>query len=134
MTKAEPNFRPALARAKGLGTAHEGVRHWWGQRLSALLLIPLSLWFVMSLGRHLNSDYQTLVVWIAQPWIGTALALLISSLFYHTYLGLVVIVEDYIHSPFGKYFSILFVRTFCLGLFTLSLFFILRIAILGTSL
>lgn len=131
MTKTQ-DLRPPLARAKGTGSAHEGVKQWLGQRLSALLLIPLSIWFVIGLVRHHNADYQTVVSWIAQPWIGAALALLISAMFYHAYLGLLVIIEDYIQSPGWKYFSILNVRLFCLLLSFLSLFFILRIVILGT--
>jgi succinate dehydrogenase / fumarate reductase, membrane anchor subunit len=91
-------MRSPLARAMGLGSAKEGVGHWWAERASAVALIPLTLWFVASIIAHIQSDYATFIAWLRTP-IGTILMILLQvALFYHTALGLQVVVEDYVHS------------------------------------
>lgn len=64
MTKA--NTRTSLARATGLGSANSGVEHWWAQRVTAIALLPLALWFAASIIAHVDSNYcrsHTLEVW-----------------------------------------------------------------------
>ena len=90
------DFRTPLSRVKGLGSAKEGTTHFWHQRLTALLLIPLVLWFGFSLAA-LPVAHGTLLSWVQQPWVTVALVLLISAAFYHAQLGLQVVIEDYVH-------------------------------------
>jgi len=85
-------------RTQGLGSAREGVRHWWMQRVTALALIPLTLWFAASLIAYIRDDYSVLILWLRNPFTSVAMVLLLTALFYHMALGLQVVVEDYVHN------------------------------------
>lgn len=101
------NMRTPLARARGLGSAKEGLSHWWAQRLTALALIPLTLWFVFSLAAHLGQDFAAVTGWISSPLVTVALILYLGALFYHSQLGLEVVVEDYVHTKSLKLAAII---------------------------
>ena len=96
------------------------------------MLIPLSLWFVMGILCHTQEGYDVTLKWVAQPWNSTALALFFGAMFYHSSLGLTIIIEDYIHHPGWKAWAILKVKILHLVFAVLSWFFILRIMITGT--
>jgi succinate dehydrogenase / fumarate reductase membrane anchor subunit len=91
------DFRTPLSRVKGLGSAKDGTSHFWHQRLTAIALIPLVLWFAFGLA-SLPTDYDSLTAYIQQPVIAVALILLIVMLFYHAQLGLQTVLEDYVSS------------------------------------
>ena len=96
------SLRSDVARARGLGAAKEGVQHWWGQRLSALALIPLGLWLVIALVCHAGADRASIVQWLGSPFTLGALALTLLAVFYHAALGLQAVIEDYIHAKGAK--------------------------------
>ena len=108
-------MRSPLARAIGLGSAREGVGPWWAERVSAVALIPLTLWFAASIIAHTGSDYATLVAWLRAPLVATLMILLLIALFHHTALGLQVVIEDYIHSGV-KFAAVIAVRLGCFAL------------------
>src|SRR5688572_3588582 len=89
--------RPPLARAQGLGSARSGSRHWWLQRVTALALAPLIVWFVLSFTALISADHRTYSQWISSPLNATLMIALVAMLFYHMALGLQVIAEDYLH-------------------------------------
>ncbi len=96
------SLRSPLGRVLGFGPAREGVGHWWVQRVTAVALIPLTLWFVISLlGRQLQS-YDAMRGWLGQPWVAVLTILLIMTLAWHSKLGIEVVVEDYVHGKFAK--------------------------------
>ncbi len=103
-------MRTPLGRALGLGSAKEGVGHWWAQRMSALALVPLTVWFVASLVAMAGADYFAIRDWIGSPVVAGLLVLLIVATFYHTALGLQVIIEDYVHHPAVKFAGLLTVN------------------------
>jgi len=96
------SMRSPLGRVRGLGSAREGVGHWWAQRMTSLALVPLALWFVASLVTLTGADFATARAWIAAPVPASLLVLLIVATFYHGALGLQVIVEDYVHHEGAK--------------------------------
>jgi len=96
------SFRTELGRVRGLGAAKEGVHHWWMQRVSAIGLLPLVLWFVIALIDHTAADYAATRAWLASPLTFGLMVLLIGATFYHAQLGLQVVIEDYIHGEGGK--------------------------------
>ncbi|MHA1151554.1 MAG: succinate dehydrogenase, hydrophobic membrane anchor protein [Alphaproteobacteria bacterium] len=96
------SMRSPLGRVRGLGSAREGVGHWWAQRMTSLALVPLALWFVASLVGLTGADHATARAWIATPVPASLLVLLIVATFYHGALGLQVIVEDYVHHEGAK--------------------------------
>ncbi|MCA1778601.1 MAG: succinate dehydrogenase, hydrophobic membrane anchor protein [Xanthomonadaceae bacterium] len=89
-------FRNPLATAHNHGSAGSGVDHWWAQRFSAILLVPLVAWLVWGLTVLTGADYATAREWIAAPWNSTMAILLIVTSFYHARLGLQVVIEDYV--------------------------------------
>ncbi len=109
-------MRSPLARAIGLGSAKEGVGQWWAERVSAIALIPLTLWFVALIITHTGSDYATFIAWLRTPLATILMTLLLIALFHHTALGLQVVIEDYVHSG-AKFAAVIAVR---LGCFTLA--------------
>jgi succinate dehydrogenase / fumarate reductase membrane anchor subunit len=124
------NMRSPLARAIGLGSAKEGVGAWWAERVSAVALIPLTLWFAASIIAHTGSDYATFIVWLRTPLAAILMILLLVALFYHTALGLQVVIEDYVHSTI-KFATVIAVRLGCCALATAGVVSILRIALSG---
>ena len=87
--------RTPLARARGLGSAKDGVGHWWAQRLTAIALIPLVVWFAVSLVMLSGADYATVRAWIGSPLVMVLLILVIGVGLHHGQLGLQVVLEDY---------------------------------------
>jgi succinate dehydrogenase / fumarate reductase, membrane anchor subunit len=92
------SLRSPLSRVEGLGSAKDGTAHWLAQRITAVALIPLTLWLMFSLTTLPALDYDTVRVWLSVPVTGLLAVLLIAVTTYHSYLGTTVIVEDYIHS------------------------------------
>jgi succinate dehydrogenase / fumarate reductase membrane anchor subunit len=90
-------YRTPLSKVRGLGPASEGAAHWWMQRLTAVALVPLTLWFGFSVAALSGADYAALVSWIRLPAVSVFLIVLIIAALYHMQLGLKVIVEDYVH-------------------------------------
>lgn len=125
------HFRTPIAEVKVQGSARKGVAHWRRQRVSAMVLVPLGIWFLLELLRHTQADYHAVLAWAAQPWVGAALALFMGLVFYHGALGLQVVIEDYVPHPFWQMTLIIKVKALSLALAVLSWFFIIRIAIIG---
>ncbi len=90
------SFRSPLGTARGLGSAKAGTEHWMVQRLTAIALLPLTLWFVWSLLCMAGADYATFTAWLANPLIAVLMSAFSLMLFYHAALGLQVVVEDYV--------------------------------------
>lgn len=96
------SVRTPMARVRGLGSAKDGTGHWWMQRLSSLALIPLGIWFVASVIATAGADFTAMRAWIGSPVVAALLILVIVAAFYHAYLGLQVVVEDYVHHHGAK--------------------------------
>lgn len=92
---------------KKQGSAKSGVHHWWAQRLSALVLIPLSIWFVASLAQMPFINYDVVLGWLRSTFNASALIVMMLSILYHAALGMQVVYEDYIHNEGVKVASIL---------------------------
>ena len=110
MSEAGRTFRTELGRVRGLGAAKEGVHHWWMQRVSAIALVPLTLWFVIALVAHTGADYATARAWLGSPVTFGLMVLLVGATFYHAQLGLQVVIEDYIHREGWKIALILLTK------------------------
>lgn len=123
------NLRTPLAVVLGTGSAGDGVAHWWAQRVTALALVPLSLWFVVSLvGMPLN-DYAAVTIWIGAGWNPVWLALLLLAVCWHSRLGVQVVVEDYVHGPALKLASLLLNNAAHAVLLAAGVYAVLRIAL-----
>jgi succinate dehydrogenase / fumarate reductase membrane anchor subunit len=125
-------LRSPLGRAIGLGSAKEGVEHWWLQRITAVALVPLSLWFVIAIIRLVGADSDSVRDWVGNPLPATMLVLLLIATFYHASLGLQVVIEDYIHAELTKLGLVIIVRLGCVALAVAGMFAVLSMAV-GTS-
>jgi len=92
-----PDTRTALARVRGLGAARSGVQHWWAQRLTAVALVPLSIWWVAGMIAHTGATRVEALAWIARPVNATLTILTLAMVFHHGQLGIQVVIEDYVH-------------------------------------
>ncbi len=99
-----------MSRVLGTGSAKDGTGHWWAQRVTAVALVPLTLWFVISLLALPGLDYATVHAWASLPSNGFLASLTVAVLAYHGFLGTNVIIEDYVHSAGTKIASLLLLR------------------------
>ena len=113
------SFQSDLGRVKGLGSSKSGTSHWWAQRVSALALIPLTLWFIYSVIKFIGMDLFAFRAWLNEPGSVLLLSLFLIALFYHMQLGLQVVIEDYVHSEKNKIFLLLS-NKFAAALFAIS--------------
>ena len=102
--------RTPLARARGPGSAKDGVGHWWAQRLTAIALIPLVVWFAISLVMLSGADYTVVRAWIGSPLVMMLLGLTIAVGLHHAQLGMQVVIEDYVGGDGWKLALIVIVK------------------------
>jgi len=121
-------LRNPLERAINHGSAGSGVHHWWAQRFSAILLVPLTVWLVWTLAVLAGADYATARDWIAAPWNAAMAILLVGATFYHARLGLQVVIEDYVHRRALEVALQILVATAALAGAVVSMIAILKVA------
>ncbi|HUB14815.1 MAG TPA: succinate dehydrogenase, hydrophobic membrane anchor protein [Acetobacteraceae bacterium] len=103
-------LRSPLGRARGLGAAHQGARHWWAQTLTSIALVPLSLWFVCGMVRLIGASRHDVVAWLSGPVPVVLMIALVIATFHHMQLGVQVVIEDYVHQPAVRLTSLLLVK------------------------
>ena len=108
------NMRTPLSRARGLGSAKKGTHHFWMQRVTALANIPLTLFLVAALVVHAGADYQTMIAFLGNPFVGVVMLLLVVSAIYQMRLGLQVVIEDDIQGEASKLLAIIANNSFAL--------------------
>ena len=123
------SYKTPLARVVGLGSAKDGSSHWWWQRLTALALVPLTLWFIFSISTLTGECVADIRGWMESPLTATLLIAFVVSLFYHAQLGVQVVVEDYVHHEGMKVGTILAVKFLSVMLVISSTISILRVAL-----
>ena len=121
------SLRSPISRARGLGSARDGVEHWWLQRVTAVALVPLVLWLSVALIALPGTDYATVIAWLREPLTTILVVLLLIALFYHTALGLQVVIEDYVHSDRTKFPMLIVMHLSCFALGVAGIIAVLRI-------
>jgi len=123
------SLRSPLSKVIGRGSAGEGVGHWWVQRVTAVALLPLTAWFVISLLGEPLQSYDAMRGWLGQPWVAVLTILLVITLAWHSKLGVQVVVEDYVHAK-GAKTTLLLLSTFVhIGAAVAGIFAILVLAL-----
>ena len=118
-----------LNRVLGLGSAKSGVEHWWAQRLTAVALIPLGLWLVAALaGGPDELSYAAVVALIQAPFNSVMLILALFALSYHSHLGVQMVIEDYVHTPAVKVFSLVAASFAHIAVAVAGIFAVLKVA------
>ncbi len=123
------SLRSPLGRVLGLGTAKDGTSHWWAQRVSGAGLAILGLWFAWAIATLPGYDHTTAVNFIGEPVNVVLLLLLTVTMGYHSYLGVQVVIEDYVHHHGLKIASLVVSRFAHLFLAVAAVFAILKIGI-----
>ena len=123
------SLRSPLGRVLGLGTAKDGTSHWWGQRVSAIALLFLGLWFAVSLATMSGFSHAQAVTFIGRPLNSILLLLLSVTLTYHSYLGIQVVIEDYVHAPGIKLGALILSRFAHMLLAAAAVFAILKVGL-----
>ena len=123
------SLRAPLGKVLGLGTAKDGTGHWWAQRVSAVALALLGLWFVASLVSLDNMQHATAIAFIAAPLNSVLMVLLCATLAYHSYLGVQVVIEDYVHAPGIKVVALIASRFAHILVASASVYAILRVGL-----
>jgi succinate dehydrogenase / fumarate reductase, membrane anchor subunit len=124
-------MRSPLGRVLGLGSAKEGVQHWWMQRVTAIALVPLAIWFIIAALGMIGADRAAMVVWMHNPMSPVFAILLIVAVVYHLALGLQVVIEDYIHGETWKLGLIIVMRLWCIVLVGRGILAVLTLAFAG---
>lgn len=107
-------LRSPLGRARGLGSARAGSKHWWAQRLTSVALVPLTLWFIWSMMRLTGASQADVADWLASPVRLALMLALIAATFHHLQLGLQVVIEDYVPQEGVKLAAVLAVKGLCI--------------------
>ncbi len=128
------SMRSPLGRVRGLGAAKSGTAHWWAQRVTALAILPLSLWFILSLVSLSGGDAPVLMalIWAASPLNAALLLALIVATFHHAQLGMQVVIEDYIKPGTCKMVTLLVVRGLIVLLALVCVISVLKLSVFGT--
>ncbi|CAG1020370.1 succinate dehydrogenase / fumarate reductase, membrane anchor subunit [Patescibacteria group bacterium] len=120
-------YRTPLSRVRGLGSAQSGTHHWWMQRVTAVALVPLSFFAINFLDLMLHASYQQTVVWLATPLHSTVMIAWLLCVFYHSALGMQIVIEDYVSHDGVKIIGIWTVNLIFLLLTLASVLAVLRI-------
>lgn len=125
------SMRTPIGRVRGLGSAKSGLHHWWLQRLTAVALIPLMLWFVYLLVSLAGADHAETVDRLGSPFAAVIMIALIIATFYHAVLGLQVVIEDYVHHEGQKLAILIGVKLVSALLAIAAVFAVLKLAFGG---
>lgn len=123
------SIRTPLARARGLGTAKDGTHHWWMQRVTSVALVPLVLWFAISMLAYSRVDHETFQGWLGHPVNAGLMIALLAAMFYHAKLGAQVIIEDYVHPESAKIAALLIVQFLLFLLGAIAIVSVFKIAL-----
>ena len=123
------SIRTPLARVRGLGTAKDGTHHWWMQRVTSITLVPLVLWFVISMLAHSHTDYATFQHWLSNPINAGLMVTFLFTMFYHAKLGMQVIYEEYVRPECGMYTALLVTQFALFLLGAIAIVAVLKIAL-----
>ena len=116
-----------LKKVMKMQSKSHGVVHWKLQRISAIAMIPLIIWFVSSLVFSLINGYDQSINWLQSPLNATGMVLLFGTLYFHAASGLQVVVEDYVHNEGLKIMSLILIKLLAVLLGVLSILCVLKI-------
>lgn len=122
------SLRSPMGRALGHGSAKEGTGHWWSQRVSAVALLLLGLWFLLSMQLLPEFGHAAVVAWLVRPWHAVLMTLLVLTAAVHSDLGIRVVIEDYVHRPVTKTVLLIAMRFAHVLVAAIAVFAVLSIA------
>ena len=100
-------MRTPLARVRYLGAARSGTRHFWHQRLTSVAMIPLTIGLIVVVFSLLGRNHAAVVQILGSSPVAVGMLLFILVSVYHMWLGMQVIIEDYVHEELTKYAALM---------------------------
>ncbi|MBN8530285.1 MAG: succinate dehydrogenase, hydrophobic membrane anchor protein [Alphaproteobacteria bacterium] len=125
------SIRTPIAKVRGLGSAKGGTKEWWYQRVTAVFLVPLTLWFVTSLVCLATGQTGSVGEWLSSPLVALATVGLLAAMFFHAWLGVKVVIEDYVHCEAVKLTMLIVVKLLILTLALASVFAVCKLHFIG---
>ena len=122
------SLQTPLHKVQGLGPSHSGTGHFWRQRVTAVALVPLGLWFTYAILGLIGTNEVAVLSFLSRPWNALLMAAFSTTLLYHMALGLQDIVDDYIHRPGMKIFTLLLIRFVWIATTVTCIFALIRVA------
>ena len=113
---SEGSLKTPLGKVRGLGSAKDGTHHWWLQRLTAIAMVPLTIWLTLSLASMAGAGYEEYSAWFRSPLVALAMIAFVGIGFWHLKLGLQVVIEDYVHGE-GRKITLLIINAFGCAIF-----------------
>lgn len=131
MARDGRSLQTPLARVRGLGSAKHGTEHWWLTRLTSIALVPLGIWFAISVIALAGESHAAVAAWIAAPVNAVLMIITLAVTFHHAAYGVQVVIEDYVHVEWVKIAAIIAVKFSCFVLAAIAIFAVLKIAFGG---
>lgn len=125
------SLRTPLGRVRGLGPAKDGTAHWWAQRLTAVALVPLTLWFVAALAANAGAGHADFAAWVGDPVTAVLMLLLVLAGFHHAQLGIQTVIEDYAPTEGVRIAAVAAAKLACAALGVAAAFAVLKLALGG---
>jgi succinate dehydrogenase membrane anchor subunit len=122
------SIRTPLGRVRYLGSAHNGTRVFWHQRLTSVANIPLSIAMVVIIIGLLGRNHAAVVQILGSTLVAITMLLFIISSVYHMWLGMQVIVEDYVHDENWKLVTLMANTFFSFAIGLAAVFAILKLS------
>jgi succinate dehydrogenase / fumarate reductase membrane anchor subunit len=122
------SLQTPLHKVQGLGASHSGTGHFWRQRVTAVALVPLGLWFTYAILGLIGTNEVAVLSFLSKPWNALLMAAFSTTLLYHMALGLQDIVDDYVHRPGMKIFTLLLIRFVWIATTVTCIFALIRVA------
>lgn len=125
------SLRSPLSKAVGLGSAKHGFSHWWWQRVTAIALVPLTLWFIFSVLCLIGESHSAAVTWLGSPINATIMLLFVLTALFHAQTGLQVVIEDYIHTKWMNLSLLLLIKFASVVMAVLAIISVLKVVFGG---
>ena len=123
-------FKLLLAKTTDFFSIHNATSHFWYQRITAVALIPLSVWLILFLNTALNAPYAETVAWLSSPLNAAAIIAWTVAVIFHAALGVQVVIEDYVSTIPTRHLAIRITNLIfvALGVAALSAIFFILLA------
>lgn len=121
-------IRTAMGRVRGLGSARSGTKHFWQERVTSVANIPLTIAFFVIVASLLGRNHAAVVQILGSPVVAILLLLFIFNSIYHMWLGMQVVIEDYVHDDVPKLACLMSNGFFCTAVALASAYAILKLS------
>ena len=128
MSGKQPSMRTPLSRVRFLGSAHSGTDHFWKQRVSSVALILLTIAFIAIVIGLLSRDQAGAAQILGSPFVAIVMLMFVITSAYHMWLGMQVIIEDYVHDDLPKLVSLMSNTFFCAATALAAVYAILKLS------